>query len=89
MNLGAIVTNTKGIATHMIHINGTMIKSAPVSIKPSINNFGSKIITKKANIHTINFPTTAAGIKFFSFADLIVTAPIAKPRAVVRPNNCL
>ena len=33
-----------------------------------------------------NFPTTAAGIKFLSFADLIVTAPTAKPKAVIKPN---
>ena len=28
INLGAIVTSTKGIATHIIHINGTIIISA-------------------------------------------------------------
>ena len=38
MNRGAIVTNTKGIATHIIHISGTMTKSPPVSTKLSINS---------------------------------------------------
>ena len=78
MNLGAIVTNTKGIATHITHIRGTIIKSSPVSTKLSMNN--------SANKATINFPTTAAGIKFLSFADLIVTAPTAKPSAVINPK---
>ena len=78
MNLGAIVTNTNGIATHIMHINGIMIKSPPVSTKLSINS--------RANRATISFPTTAAGIKFLSFADLIVTAPTAKPKAVIKPN---
>ena len=31
MNLGAIVTNTKGIATHITHIKGTIIKSLSTS----------------------------------------------------------
>ena len=78
MNLGAIVTNTNGIATHIIHISGTMIKSSLVSTKLSMNS--------KANKATISLPTTAAGIKFLSFADLIVTAPIANPSAVIKPN---
>ena len=78
MNLGAIVTSTKGIATHITHIKGTIIRSLSTSAKLSIN--------RSANIATINFPTTAAGIKFLSFADQIVTAPTAKPRAVIKPN---
>ena len=48
-----------------------MIKSPSVSTKLSMNS--------SANKATINLPTTAAGIKFLSFADLIVTAPTAKP----------
>ena len=78
INLGAIVTKTKGIATHIIHIRGTIIRSLFSRVKFSINN--------NANKATKSFPKTAAGIKFLSFADLIVTAPIAKPRAVIRPR---
>ena len=78
INLGAIVTSTKGIATHITHIKGTIIRSLSTSAKLSMN--------RSANIATINFPTTAAGIKFLSFADLIVTAPTAKPKAVIKPN---
>ena len=78
INLGAMVTNTKGIATHIIHISGTIIKSLPVNVKLSIN--------RRANKATINLPTTAAGIRFLSFADLIVTAPTAKPKAVTKPK---
>ena len=66
MNLGAIVTKTKGIATHIIHIKGIIIRSLSTRIKLSIKN--------KANMATSNFPTTAAGTRFFVFADLIVTA---------------
>ena len=43
--------------------------------------------TNVANTATNNFPTTAAGTKFFFLADLIVTAPIARPRAVTRPSK--
>ena len=57
MNLGAIVTNTKGIATHKIHISGTIIISWSISAKLSIKN--------NAKAATNNFPTTAAGTKFF------------------------
>ena len=67
INLGAIVTNTKGIATQSIHIIGTIIKSLFSKIKLSIKN--------KAKVATNNLPTTAAGTKFFDLADLIVTAP--------------
>jgi hypothetical protein len=33
MNLGAIVTNTNGMATHMIHISGTIIRSLSIKCK--------------------------------------------------------
>ena len=75
INLGAIVTNTKGIATHRIHIKGTIIRSFLTSAKLSINN--------KAKVATNSLPTTAAGTKFFDLADRIVTAPTAKPIAVM------
>ena len=39
-----------------------------------------------ANIATNNFPTTAAGSKFFFLADLIVTALTASPSAVIKPK---
>ena len=78
INLGAIVTKTKGIATHIIHISGTTIRSLLTKAKLSMNN--------NANKATKSFPTTAAGIKFLSLADLIVTAPTAKPKAVIRPK---
>ena len=78
MNLGAIVTSTNGMATHIMHISGTINKSLSINAKLSIN--------RRANRATINFPTTAAGIKFLSFADLIVTAPIASPKAVIKPK---
>ena len=78
INLGAIVTNTKGIATHIMHISGTIIISLSINAKLSIN--------RRANRATINLPTTAAGIRFLSFADLIVTAPIASPKAVTKPK---
>ena len=78
INLGAIVTKTKGIATHKIHIKGTIKISDPMRAKFSINN--------NAKDATNNLPTTAAGTKFFDFADLIVTAPTANPIAVIKPK---
>ena len=78
MNLGAIVTNTNGMATHIIHIRGTIIRSLSINVKLSIN--------RRANRATINLPITAAGIRFLFFADLIVTAPTAKPKAVTKPK---
>ena len=78
INLGAIVTNTKGIATHTIHIKGTIIRSSSTRAKLSIKN--------NANIATNILPTNAAGIKFYDFADLAVTAPTAKPNAVINPK---
>ena len=74
INLGAIVTKTNGIATQRIHIKGTIIKSFSTRPKLSMKN--------SANVATNNLPTTAAGTKFFDFADLIVTAPTARPIAV-------
>ena len=64
INLGAIVTSTKGIATQRIHIKGTIIKSVSAKAKLSIKN--------KANTATNSLPTTAAGTKFFDFADLMI-----------------
>ena len=78
INLGAIVTRTKGIATQRMHIAGTIIRSQSISTKLSIKNI--------AKVATNNFPTTAAGTKFFVLADLIVTAPTAKPNAVTNPK---
>ena len=78
INLGAIVTKTNGIATQRIHINGTMIKSFSTQVKLSM-----KI---KAKVATNSFPITAAGTKFLDFADLIVTAPTARPIAVINPK---
>ena len=78
INLGAIVTSTNGIATHKIHIKGTINKSLSISVKLSIKN--------KAKEATNNLPITAAGTKFFVLADLIVIAPTAKPRAVTNPK---
>ena len=78
INLGAIVTKTNGIATQRIHIKGTIIKSFSTRAKLSMKN--------RAKVATNNFPTTAAGTKFFDFADLIVTAPTARPIAVINPS---
>ena len=61
INLGAIVTNTKGIATQSMHIRGTMIRSLFSRTKLSIKN--------NAKVATNNLPTTAAGTKFFVLAD--------------------
>ena len=59
MYLGAIVTKTKGIATHMIHINGTIKMSLSTSLNVSTK--------KKAKIATKSFPIRAAGtrLRFF------------------------
>ena len=57
INLGAIVTNTKGMATHRIHIVGMMRRSLSVRAKLSINS--------RANNATNILPITAAGTKFF------------------------
>ena len=79
INLGAIVTKTKGIATQRTHIKGT--------IKISLSN-NLKLSTKyNANNPTRSFPIRAAGTRFLSFADLTIIAPIAKPSAVIKPNK--
>jgi len=79
INLGAIVTKTKGKATHITHIKGTIIISVSTS---------SKLLTKDtANNATISLPITAAGTRSLLFADLTITAPIANPRAVIKPNK--
>ena len=79
INLGAIVTNTKGIATHKIHINGTMSWSVPTKAKLSIKS--------NAKVATNNYHTTAAGTRFLFFAALIITAPTARPIAVTNPKT--
>ena len=79
INLGAIVTKTKGKATHITHIIGTIIISVLSSKKLSTKNI--------ANIATISFPATAAGTRSFFFAYLTITAPIASPRAVTKPKK--
>ena len=78
INLGAIVTSTNGIATHITHINGTIKISVSTSSKFSTKN--------TANIATTSFPITAEGTRFLSLADLTTTAPIAKPVAEISPN---
>ena len=78
INLGAIVTKTNGIATQRIHIKGTIIKSLSTNTKLSMKN--------NAKVATNSFPTTAAGTKFLDLADLIVTAPTARPIAVINPK---
>ena len=78
INLGAIVISTNGIATHKIHIKGTIKISVSISSKLSTKN--------RANIATQSFPITAEGTRFLSLADLTTTAPIAKPVAVINPN---
>ena len=62
MNLGAIVTNTKGIATHITHINGIKIISFPIN-----SNLSTK---KNANMATHNLPITADGTRSLSLAYL-------------------
>ena len=70
INLGAIVTITKGIATHRIHIKGTI---------KGLDQQNKTLNEKNCKIATNNLPTTAAGTRFFDLADLIVTAPTASP----------
>ena len=72
------MTNTKGIATHRMHIKGTIIKSLFSRTKLSMKN--------RAKVATNNLPTTAAGTKFLDFAERIVTAPTASPIAVINPK---
>ena len=79
MYLGAKVIRTKGIATHMIHISGIMIESLPFKIKLSAK--------KRAINVTINLPIIAEGTRLIFFADLIITAPTAKPVAQINPKK--
>ena len=79
MNLGAKVTKTKGIATHMMHIRGTIVKSLPSNFSLSANN--------KAINPTINLPTIAEGTKLIFLADLMITAPTANPVAQTSPKK--
>ena len=79
INLGAIVTKTKGIATHIIHMRGIIIESLPFKTKLSAN--------KRAINVTINLPIIAEGTRLIFFADLIITAPTAKPVAQTKPKK--
>ena len=79
INLGAIVTSTKGIATHIIHIKGMNIKSVPTREKLSTK--------RKAKIATQSLPITAEGTKSLFFANLAITALQARPKAVIKPNK--
>ena len=74
INLGAIVTSTKGIATHITHIKGTNIKSVPTREKVSTK--------KKAKIATQSLPITAEGTKSRFLANLAI-ARFAKNRDLV------
>ena len=81
INRGAIVTRTKGKATHIIHINGTTIMSLPAN---------SKLSTKKnANIATQSLPITAEGTRSTFLAYLARLAFTAKPKAVMKPTKYL
>ena len=79
INLGAKVIRTKGIATHMMHISGIIIESFPFKTKLSAN--------KSAINVTISLPIIAEGTRLIFFADLIITAPIAKPEAQINPKK--
>ena len=79
INLGAIVTNTNGIATHRMHIKGTIIRSLFSRTKLSIKN--------NAKVATNNFPTPAAGTKFIDLAHRIITEPNGSPMAVKNPKR--
>ena len=79
INLGAIVTNTNGIATHITHIKGTIIKSEPMSEKESTK--------KKAKIATQSLPITAEGTKSLFLANRAITALEASPKDVIIPNK--
>ena len=79
INLGAKVISTKGIATHMMHMSGIMIESFPFKTKLSANKRAIKV--------TINLPIMAEGTRLIFFADLIITAPTAKPVAQINPKK--
>ena len=78
INRGAMVTRTKGIATHMIHIKGTIIISFSTNSKLSTKN--------KANIATQSLPTTAEGTRSTFLAYLARLALTANPNAVTKPK---
>ena len=77
--LGAKVINTKGIVTHAIHMIGTIATSFPLKMRFSVK--------KKAIKATNNLPIIAEGTKLIFFADLIITAPAAKPVAQINPKK--
>ena len=79
MNLGAIVTKTKGIATHITHIKGIKITSLPTNLKLSTK--------KKANIATNNFPISADGTTSLYLAYFAKVALQARPKAVISPKK--
>ena len=79
INLGAKVISTKGIATHMMHMRGIMIESFPFKTKLSVNKRAIKV--------TISLPIIAEGTRLIFFADLIITAPTAKPVAQINPKK--
>ena len=79
INLGAIVTKTKGIATHITHIKGMNIISLPTNTK-----FSTK---KKAKIATTSLPITADGTRSLSLAYLAKVALQARPKAVTSPKK--
>ena len=79
INLGAIVTKTNGIATHIIHIKGTKIISFSTKAKVSTK--------KKAKIATQSLPITAEGTRSLFLAYLAITALQASPKAVIKPNK--
>ena len=76
--LGAIVTKTNGMATHIMHISGTIIRSVFIS---------EKLSTKKyANTATQSLPITAEGTKSLFLAYLAITALQANPKADEYPE---
>ena len=52
----------------------------------SVSTSSKFSIKNKANTATKSLPTAAEGTRFLSLADLITTAPIAKPNAVINPK---
>ena len=78
INLGAIVTRTNGIATHITHIKGTIKMSFSTNLKLSTK--------KRANIATKSLPITAEGTISTSFEYLAKFAHTANPKAVMKPK---
>ena len=79
MYLGARVIRTNGIATHITHISGIIVRSFP-------SNFNLSTNISAINA-TINLPTIAEGTKLIFFADLMITAPTASPVAQTKPKK--